>query len=138
DDKSPFFKELESELLQSDITDDRAASAIATYLTKLDEVAKLEICGMHHIAPDPITGGGTIVTYVVARTAGANRKYFYRRYEAGSWTPWEHIKLDIEDNPVIPVVWNDWLFLFWLRVLKQDSSEPRRSFHRQGTLLSLS
>lgn len=79
DDKSPFFKELESELLQGDITDDRAASAIATYLTKLDEVAKLEVCGMEHIPADTEKRTGE-VTHVIARTFGANRKYFYRRY----------------------------------------------------------
>ena len=53
--------------------------------------------------------------HVVARTAGAHRKYYYRRHEFGYWTPWEQIKLDIEDNPVMPVVWNDRLLLFWLR-----------------------
>jgi len=34
-------------------------------------------------------------------------------------TPWEQIKLDIEDNPVIPGVWNDRLFIFWLRIMKK-------------------
>jgi len=43
---------------------------------------------------------------------------YYRRYEYGYWTPWEKMKLDIDDNPVIPVVWKDRLFLFWLRILK--------------------
>ena len=37
---------LETELLQSDITDDAAALALGHYLEKLEEVAKLEICGM--------------------------------------------------------------------------------------------
>jgi hypothetical protein len=56
---------------------------------------------------------------VVARTPGAGRKYFYRRRESGSWTPWQHIKLDIEDNPVLPIVWNGRLLLFWVRILKE-------------------
>ena len=49
DNKSPFFKDLESELLQSDITDDTAAIALVHYLEKLDEVAKLEICGLKEL-----------------------------------------------------------------------------------------
>jgi hypothetical protein len=61
---------------------------------------------------------------VVARTTGANRKYFYRRHEYGYWTPWEQIKLDIEDNPVIPHVWKGRLFLFWVKILKQAPLEP--------------
>jgi len=118
DDKSPFFKEAESELLQSDITEDSATNALLNYLSKLEEVAKLEPCGIYHIPADPGKRTGE-VDHVVARTAGAHRKYYYRRHEYGYWTPWEPIKLDIEDNPVIPVVWKDRLLLFWLRILKQ-------------------
>ena len=117
DDQSPFFKEAMSELLQSDITEERAATALLNYLSKLEEVAKLEPCGIHFVEGD--TGTADDIAHVVARTAGANRKYFYRRYEDGLWPPWEQIKLDIEDNPVIPVVWKDRLFLFWLKILKQ-------------------
>jgi Neuraminidase-like domain/Salmonella virulence plasmid 28.1kDa A protein len=118
DDQSPFFKEAMSELLQGDITEDRAAVTLLNYLSKLEEVAKLEPCGIHFVEND-LDKLEDDVAHVVARTAGANRKYFYRRLEFGNWTPWEQIKLDIEDNPVIPVVWNDRLFLFWLRIIKQ-------------------
>lgn len=117
DDQSAFFKETMSELLQGDITEERAATALLDYLSKLEEVAKLEPCGIHYVENDP--GTADDIAHVVARTAGANRKYFYRRREGGSWTPWEEIKLDIEDNPVLPVVWKGRLFLFWLRILKQ-------------------
>jgi hypothetical protein len=117
DDQSPFFKETMSELLQSDITDERAATALLNYLSKLEEVAKLEPCGIHYLENTPAANDD--IAHVVARTAGANRKYFYRRREYGYWTPWEQITLDIEDNPVIPVVWNGRLLLFWLRILQQ-------------------
>ena len=117
DDKSPFFKEIESELLQSDITEESATTALLNYLSKLEEVAKLEPCGIYHVERNEALRTGEI-DHVIARTAGANRKYYYRRYE-GYWTPWEQVKLDIEDNPVIPVVWNGRLLLFWLRILKQ-------------------
>jgi ABC toxin N-terminal region/Neuraminidase-like domain len=128
-DQSPFFKEALSELLQSDITEDRAATALLNYLSKLEEVAKLEPCGIHFVEAEP--GKSNAIAHVVARTPGANRKckYFYRRYD-GLWTPWEQIKLDIEDNPVIPVVWKDRLFLFWLKILKQapmDGQIPQNS-----------
>ncbi|MGC1379365.1 MAG: neuraminidase-like domain-containing protein, partial [Anaerolineales bacterium] len=125
DDKSPFFKEIESELLQSDITDDSAATALLNYLSKLEEVAKLEPCGIYHQQGDPVKRTDDI-DHVVARTAGAHRKYYYRRKEGTSWTPWEQIKLDIEDNPVVPVVWNDRLLLFWLRILKKGPDTTQK------------
>lgn len=122
DDMSPFFKEMMSELLQSDITEDKAAIALSNYLSKLEEVAKLEPCGIYNWEGDP--GTADDVEHIVARTPGANRKYFYRQKTA-SWMPWEQIKLDIEDNPVLPVVWKDRLFLFWLKIIKQAPVSPK-------------
>jgi hypothetical protein len=126
DDQSPFFKESMGELLQGDITDDTAATALLNYLSKLDEIAKLEPCEIHY--REGQAGKGNDVAHVVARTTGANRKYYYRRREAGSWTPWEQIKLDIEDNPVKLTVWQGRLFLFWVKLLKkgpQNLQMPR-------------
>jgi peptidoglycan hydrolase-like protein with peptidoglycan-binding domain len=119
DDKTPFFKELESELLQSDINDDEAANALVHYLEKLDEVARLEICGMYFDRND-LGNEADDVVYVIARTAGARRTYYYRRQDGGaSWSPWEKVNLPIEDNPVQPVVWKGRLFLFWLGVVQE-------------------
>jgi hypothetical protein len=128
DDQSPFFKETMSELLQGDITEDRAAEVLLNYLTKLEEVAKLEPCGIHYLKNDDSQTAGDIA-HVVARSTGASRKYFYRRQENGYWTPWEQIKLDIEDNPVLPVVWRDRLFLFWLRIFEKT---PKNSENTQN------
>ena len=123
DDKSPFFKEIESELLQSDITEDSAATALLNYLSKLAEVAHLEPCGIYHIPDDDGKRTGEINHVVARSTAGATSKYYYRRYEYGYWTPWEQIQPEIDDNPVMPVVWKDRLFLFWLRILTQPLTD---------------
>jgi hypothetical protein len=118
DDKSPFFRDLETELLQSDITDDAAARALGHYLEKLDEVAKLEICGMFVEEHSRGTFADDVV-HVIGRTAGAKRRYYYRRLQHSTWSPWERVNVDIEDNPVLPVVWDGRLFLFWLGVGQQ-------------------
>jgi hypothetical protein len=118
DNKSPFFKDLESELLQSDITEDSAAIVLVHYLEKLDEVAKLEICGMYYEENEMDNVADDII-HVIGRTAGARRKYYYRRLEGGSWTPWEKVDVEIEDNPVLPVVWKGRLFLFWVSVIQK-------------------
>jgi len=121
DDQSPFFKEAMSELLQGDITEDRAAQAFVGYLTKLEEVAKLEACAIHY--EENQEGTADDIVHVVARTSGAKRKYFYRRHEHLSWTSWDKISLDIEDNPVLPLVWNDRLFLFWLKLVHETEDQ---------------
>jgi hypothetical protein len=122
DNKSPFFQDLESELLQADITDELAEKALLNYLEKLDEVSKLEISGM--CRQEPETGNSVEeILHVFGRTTGASRKYFYRRLEGGHWTPWEKVDVDIEDNPILPVVWQGRLFLFWLNIVKKGKGK---------------
>src|SRR5207302_6281756 len=48
DDKSPFYKELESAVLQKDLTAPGVGDALKEYLFKLDEVANLLIVGLFH------------------------------------------------------------------------------------------
>jgi GH18 family chitinase len=121
DDQSPFFQQMMSSLLQSDITDDAAAEAYLDYLTNLEEVAKLEPCGLYYL---PATADSDEASYVVARTAGAHRKYYFRQLQGGSWTPWTEVTIDCEDMPITPIVWNGRLFLFWLKIVKQGSPQP--------------
>lgn len=116
EDASPFFKETMSELLQGDITEDRAATALHNYLGKLKEVAKLDLCGMHHV--ENASGTDDDVVHLVGRTTASTPKYYYRRRERTGWTPWEHIQLDIKEGPVLPVVWRERLFLFWVRLVQ--------------------
>jgi hypothetical protein len=121
-DQSPFFTAVMSELLQGDITEERAATAMIEYLSQLEEVAQLEPCGMYIVENSP--GAADDVLHLVARTPGSRRAYYYRRREGVTWTPWEPVKLDIEGNPVQPVVWNGRLFLFWLRILQRTPVDP--------------
>lgn len=122
DDQSPAFREVMGSLLQSDITEDAAAQALGNYLTQLDEIAKLEPCGMFLSERSP--GIADDVTHVIARSHGAGRRYFHRTREGGTWTPWQPIKLDIQDTPIIPVIWRDRLFAFWLTVRVDPLIDP--------------
>ena len=130
DDKSPFFKEVESELLQSDITDQAAATALGHYLEQLDEVANLEIAGMHVEERDAAgTGVPDPLVHVIGRTFGAKRGYFHRTLD-GTWRPWEPVNVDIQDDPVLPVIWKGRFLLFWLKVVqaaRRRATQPLRS-----------
>jgi len=122
DDQSPFFKTAMRQLLQSDITDDTAAGAYLDYLSNLEQVAKLEPCGLYYDAAGD--GSADDVVHVVARSSGTHRKHYYRRSEGGAWTAWQDTKLTIEDNPVLPYVWNGRLLLFWLQVHRSSAIDP--------------
>ena len=137
DNQSPFFQQMMSTLLQGDITDDAAASAYLDYLTSLEEVAKLEPCGLYY---QPGSADVNETSYVVARTAGAHRKYYFRQFQDGGWTPWTQVMIDCEAMPVTPVIWNGRLFLFWLKAVKQGKVpqpqiNPTTANASLGTLL---
>ncbi|MCA9905415.1 MAG: hypothetical protein KC547_16280, partial [Anaerolineae bacterium] len=120
DDKSPFFIELESELLQDDITEQTAEIAYMNYLNKLSDVSRLEIAGLTH-------DDDSNVTHVIGRTRGQPHKYYYRRrVDNAYWMPWEEIDLDIESDHVVPVVYDRRLYLFWL-IIKPGSGEKEIS-----------
>lgn len=120
DDQSPFFQTTMSQLLQSDIDDDAAVSAYLDYLSNLELVAKLDPVALYY---DPVQE----TAHVLARTGGAHRKHYYRRFETGAWTPWEEVKLNIEDVPLSLYVWNGRLLVFWLQLHYQSGSPDNLS-----------
>jgi hypothetical protein len=111
DDKSPFFKELESEILQNDITDANVEQVVRNYLNKLDAVSRLEIMAEYH---EEANESHAEILHVFGRTTSLPHQYFYRRHlNKTVWTPWEKIEADIEGSHLIPVIWNRRLYLFW-------------------------
>ena len=116
DDKSPFFKELENELLQSEVNLESAETAFRNYLEKLDGVARLDARGMYHQLDTNDQGDiDTNILHVFARTFGGNpRLHYYRqRIDGAYWTAWEKIDADIQGNHLIPAIFERRLRLFW-------------------------
>ncbi|MGZ8538396.1 MAG: neuraminidase-like domain-containing protein, partial [Flavisolibacter sp.] len=134
DDRSPFFKELESELVQNDITDRSVENAFRNYLTKLNGVANLEVCGSIQEYDDH---NMPVLYHVIGRTNTIPYQYYYRTWTNTyrKWTPWDKVGVDIrsvdegdKDNDksgvhVIPVIWKKRLFLFWPEFIK-GQEEP--------------
>jgi peptidoglycan hydrolase-like protein with peptidoglycan-binding domain len=120
DDKSPFFTELESELLQTDLTDESAEDAFIRYLEKVHEVAQLDITGICYEVDDDTPYDNLPpninVVHVIGRTKSHPAVYYYRQYDMnyGTWSAWERIDVEINGDQVIPVVYNRKLYLFWL------------------------
>lgn len=145
DDKTSFFKDLENDLLQNEVTLDAAENAFLHYLEKLDGVARLEVCGMYHhgewqgqpydlpFIPDAIAQQGEIdvdILHVFARTPDVTPHiYYYRqRINGRTWTPWEKVDMDIEGNHLVPVVYERRLHIFWPTFTKKqpDPNIPSR------------
>ncbi|MEN9489936.1 MAG: hypothetical protein RJA63_385 [Pseudomonadota bacterium] len=124
DDKSPFFEELESELLQSDMTDEHATQSFLHYIQKVHEVSRLDIVGTYYELDDTDPRDNLPpdinVLHVIGRTRAQPAIYFYRKFDLnrGDWSAWQKIDLEINSEQVIPVVYNRQLYLFWLSFME--------------------
>lgn len=120
-DASPFFTDLENDLRQSNCDGDAAEAAIENYLRKLVGVARLQVAG-HYNQTNP---DGSTVLHVFARTSGTPPQWYYRTRtgitpDAGSWSAWHSLNLDIASQHLLPVIWDKRLHLIW-PVFKQIS-----------------
>ena len=122
DDKTHLYTELEGALLQGDVSSDLVEDAFLSYLKKLDELARLDICAMH-IEDDADPARRTL--HVFGRTYSQPHKYFYRRYAHQMWTPWEPVTAEIEGHHLAPVVWRDRLYLFWVTFMDKPKENPQ-------------
>jgi hypothetical protein len=130
DNKSPFFKELESELLQAEITNEAAEKILMNYLEKLNEVARLDVCATYHDYEGQ-------ELHVFARAFDTPPQYFYRKLDlqAQVWTAWERVPLDIQGTEdgdsagahLMPVVYNRRLYLFWGLFAEKPDKEKRET-----------
>lgn len=131
DDKSPFFQELESELLQNDISKGAVKAALQKYIVQVDEVANLEVLGQF-LEGDKETGK----LHVIGRTRNAPFFHYYRYYDYSTkyWYPWEKMEVDIPNIDVqdsrgslvnngayaIPAVWKGRLFVFFPEFMEKN------------------
>ncbi|HSI78924.1 MAG TPA: neuraminidase-like domain-containing protein, partial [Lunatimonas sp.] len=124
DDKSPFFKDLENDLMQNEITNDNVEKAFLSYLHKVDEISHLEVSGLYHQMEDfsqDEAGFRINLVHVVARTKAIPNIYYYRSYNMNysNWSAWEKIDVDITGDHLMPVVYNRKLHLFWLQFMEK-------------------
>jgi len=124
DEKSPFFKDLENELMQNDITRDTVEQAYLNYLEKLDKVANLEIRAMtNEINQDK----SVLHVFGRSRSSLAPEYYYRKRINGARWTAWEKIEMEINANHLVAVIHNRRLHLLWPQFLEkanQPSSFP--------------
>ncbi|SDD50071.1 Putative peptidoglycan binding domain-containing protein [Bacillus wiedmannii] len=118
DDKTHLFQELESSLLQGDVTNQLAEDALYVYLNKLEQLARLEIVTMYAEEKD-----GPPTMHVIGRTYSKPHQYFYRRYVSRMWTPWEPVTAEIEGDHIAAVMWRGRLHLFWITFMETGEEE---------------
>lgn len=119
DDRTHLFQELESSLLQGDVSNDLVEEAFFRYLQGLEQIAQLEMVAMY-LEEGPASDPDADVLHVIGRTRSLPRKTFYRRYTNHMWTPWEPVTVEIDSDHIVIAVWQGRLNLFWLTFLPKS------------------
>ena len=122
--QSPIFKELADELQQSNITNDTVSTAFNNYFDKFQAVAKLIYCASYNcMVTDLKTNKEVETLFVFGRTNTEPYTYYYRSFaKAASWSPWEKIDLTINSPYISPVFAYNRLFIFWIELNVNKSS----------------
>jgi hypothetical protein len=131
DDKSPFFQELESELMQNEMTSDLGETALRNYLQKLEGVSNLEIMAMCRAGENEDASKDSY--YIFGRTYGLPQQLYFRKYVLSrSWTAWEKVEVDVEGDHLVPVVHQGKLHLFW-PIFKEKAMKQTQTVPEAGT-----
>ena len=117
DNKTPYFKELETQLLQDELTNDSAANAYRDYLEKLDKVDRLEPVAAYH---EVDAAYGIDIVHAVSRSYEAPPVYYYRKFTDGEWTAWEKMDIEPQSDHLTLIVWNRRVYVFWLTFMEQQ------------------
>ncbi len=115
DEKSPFFLDLEQELMQNDITSATVEQAYLNYLEKLDKVANLEIRAMYN---ETISQNESVLhVFGRSRSSQAPEYYYRKRINGARWLAWEKVELEIGGNHLMTGIHNRRLYLLWSQFL---------------------
>lgn len=128
DDKTPLFRELESDLLSKDITEESILDAYSRYLRGFDEVARLNIAGSYH---EKDLSAQRDVLHLFGVTADDPPTVYYRRVENAhfgvandarptNWGVWEKLDIQVPVRKVAPIVHNGQLYVFWIRYITKS------------------
>ena len=144
-DASPIFKELQDELLQSEITADAVEEAYHNYFNKLAELAKLQIVdGGTFCVPTPNNYQPVKTLFLLAKTQTQPHTFYYRTCEYPPntdnsedsnnklrWGYWQKIDLQINSEYLAPVYAFNRLFIFWVETKEITNSTDDGSGNKE-------
>jgi Tc toxin complex TcA C-terminal TcB-binding domain/Neuraminidase-like domain len=129
DDKTPFFQDIESALLQDDVKTETAENALHSYLNRLTEVSRLDI---RSICNESSTNNVSLKSqklHLFARTFSSPHIYFHRFRDNTSdlWSPWQRIEANIEGDFILSNSGSGKIFLFWITLTEKASEVSSQS-----------
>jgi hypothetical protein len=117
--QTELLKEAESQLMQGDMSDEQVKQVFADYIHQFEPIAKLQPKALF----TEKTLDNTIV-HVIGRTFGEPSKHYYRKWDRShnAWTAWTKIPIEIDGEHLMPVVWQESLYIFWVTFMEKGEN----------------
>ncbi|MDJ0717264.1 MAG: neuraminidase-like domain-containing protein [Prochloraceae cyanobacterium] len=138
--KTPIYKELEEELLQSEVTQESVEKAYQNYFDKFAELAQLKPAGGYHCTVENSSGRQDTL-YLFGRTATEPYTYYYRECinptdKKPTWKAWQKIDLTINSEYINATYAFNKLFIFWVEVVQLggNKTEPETKAETKATI----
>ena len=113
--RTTLFRELEADLLQTNITPERVESAYRTYVQGLSGYASLQFVDAFRGTVSDPRRGEIDTLFVFARSATEPYSYYWAKQEhQANWSQWTAIDVTIKSPYVTPVYAFGRLFVFWV------------------------
>ena len=134
--KTTEFKDLETTLLQGDITLDTVEAAYTAYLESFGVVSNLKIAGASVYDVGVYQNGGERVLALFGHTRMQPRQFYCRTAsyakqapphtgDLAVWNPWEKVDQTIDADRVFPIMANGRLMLFWNEIKDIEESDGK-------------
>ncbi len=123
--KTPAFKNLETALLQGELTEDLIQSSFNNYLTEFEKVGNLKITGANEYSD-----GDNTVLILFGHTRTEPAQYYYRTAKFSNkdngviWENWEELGIKINSTRVFPVYAFGRLMVFWTEISAYEETSP--------------
>ncbi|NEO79936.1 neuraminidase-like domain-containing protein [Moorena sp. SIO4G3] len=139
--KTSLFQELESELLQSDITQESVEQAYQNYFNKFAELAQLKPAASYRCTVEiPNSSESQDTLFLFGRTASEPYTYYYQEcinptVNKPTWTAWNKIDLTINSDYINVTYAFNKLFIFWVEITKtkQTRQEDGKTIKKNET-----
>ncbi|MBO0494112.1 neuraminidase-like domain-containing protein [Pseudomonas sp. Marseille-Q1929] len=113
--RTSLFRELEADLLQTNITPQRVEAVYRTYVQGLDRYASLQFVDAFRGTVSDPRRGEIDTLFVFARSATEPYSYCWAKQEhQANWSEWTAIDVTIKSPYVTPVYAFGRLFVFWV------------------------
>ncbi|MCP4151978.1 MAG: hypothetical protein GY757_29825, partial [bacterium] len=128
-DKTPFFEELEGELMQQNITREAAETVYHSYFEKFSEISNLKhMCCYQCDITEPGAVDPVDTLFVFGRSKATPWSWHFQacknpNHHKPGWQPWRKIDAAINADCITPVYCFDKLIVFWVEHLELEKGK---------------